>query len=93
VWFQNNLRHIDSQLANRGWRIALVHQLPLREHLANVGKAIIFVGIFGFGDMHEVEQARIASAIRNAWANASALVSEKSVGCTIVCIPCDIMSP
>jgi hypothetical protein len=57
VRFQANLRHLDSQLADRGRRIALVHQLPLREHMANVGKPIVLFWIFGFGHMHEVEQA------------------------------------
>jgi hypothetical protein len=57
VGFQANLCHPDSKLPDRGWRIGLVHQVPLREHTANMGKAIILVGIFGFGDVDEVKKA------------------------------------
>jgi hypothetical protein len=57
VRFQANLRHVDSQLTDRFRRIALVHQAPPCEHMANVGKTIVFVGSFRFGNMDKVEQA------------------------------------
>lgn len=55
---QTDFDHLDSQLAtDLGWRCVPIQQAPLLKGVPNMGKAIVLVGIFGFGNMDEVEFA------------------------------------